>query len=102
MKQTFEYGRYHFIPHRKFRGKSEQDFFAVSSKLRTDWNLGLFSDRQRKGFKADYEYDDFYAASTDKECDIFRCVETGRLYVPCANELFGFNEARVRDRGDAR
>jgi hypothetical protein len=102
MEQVFEYGGYHFTPYRKFLGKSERDFFAVSRKLRSDWELGLFSDRERKGYKADYEYDDFYAASTDKECDIFRCVETGRLYVPCANELFGFNEARNRDRRDSR
>jgi hypothetical protein len=102
MEQAFEYGGYHFIPHRKFRGKSEKDFFTVSNKLRTDWDLGLFSDRQRQGYRADYDYDDFYSASTDKECDIFRCVETGRLYVPCANELFGFKETRARERSTAR
>ena len=102
MNEVFEYGEYHFTPHRKFRGNSEKDFFAVSQKLRTDRELGLFSDRSRKGYQADYSYDDFYAASTDKECDIFRCLETGRLYVPGANELFGLKETRNRDRGDAR
>jgi hypothetical protein len=101
-EQTFEYGGYHFTPYRKFRGKSEKDFFAVSQKLRTDWELGLFSDKNRKGYRADYSYDDFYAASTDKECDIFRCVETGRLYVPGANELFGFTQSRNRERTDSR
>jgi hypothetical protein len=102
MNPIFEYGGYKFIPHRKFRGKSEKDFFAVSKKLRTDWELGLFSEKQRKSYKTDYNYDDFYAASTDKECDIFRCLETGRFYVPCANELFGFNETRNRDRRNER
>ena len=60
----------------------------------------MFSDRQRKDYKADYSYDDFYAASTDKECDIFRCMETGRLYVPSANELFEYKESRARERTD--
>jgi len=101
-EKAFEYGGYHFTPHRKFRGKSEGDFFAVNKKMRTDWELGLFSDRSRKGYKTDYSYDDFYAASTDKDCDIFRCEETGRLYVPGANELFGFNATRNKDRSDAR
>ena len=99
---TFEYGGYHFTPHRKFRGKTEGDFVSVNQKMRTDTELGLFSDRTRSGYRADYSYDDFYAASTDKDCDIFRCVETSRLYVPGANELFGFEMTRQRDRGDAR
>lgn len=102
MKQAFEYGGYHFIPQRRFRGKSEKDFFAVSCKLRTDFELGLFSDRRRQGYRTDYCYEDFYAASTDKECDVFRCVETGRLYVPCANELLEFTKAPVRERSKAR
>ena len=101
-ENSFEYGGYHFIPHRKFRGNGEKDFFAVSQKLRTDWELGLFTDKHRKGYKTDYNYDDFYSASTDKKCDIFRCLETGKLYVPCANELFGFNESRNRDRRSTR
>lgn len=101
-ENIFEYGGYHFIPHRPFRGKTESSFHAVSQKLRTDSELGMFSDRSRNGFRTDYNYDDFYAASTDKDCDIFRCVETERLYVPGANELFGFEMTRKRDRSDAR
>jgi hypothetical protein len=102
MNEVFEYGGYHFAPHRKFRGKSESDFHSASQKLRTDWELGMFSDRNRGGYRTDYSYDDFYAASTDKDCDIFRCIENGRLYVPCANELFRFSSDRNRDRSDAR
>jgi hypothetical protein len=86
---VFEYGGYHFTPHRKFRGKSEQDFFTVSQKLRTDFELGLFSDQTRKGFRADYGYDEFYAASTDKDCDIFRCVETGGCMSPAQMNCSG-------------
>ena len=102
MDNAFEYGGVHFTPYRKFRGTSEKDFSAVSQKMRTDWELGMFSDKSRPGHKVDYSYDDFYAASTDKECDIFRCVETRRLYVPCANELFGFTQSRNRERTGAR
>jgi len=95
MNKVFIYGGYHFVPHRKFhRRKSEKDFFAVNQKLRTDWGLGMFSDQHRAEHKTVYNYDDFYAASTDKECDIFRCIENDRLYVPGANELFEFVETR--------
>jgi len=95
MEKVFRYGGYPFVPHRKFhRGKSEKDFFAVNQKLRTDWWLGMFSNQNRVGYKVTYNYDDFYAAATDKECDIFRCIENDCLYVPGANELFGFVETR--------
>ena len=42
----------------------------------------------------------FYAAATDKECDIFQCLENGKLYVPCTHELQQYQEARINKRGD--
>ena len=114
MKKIFEYGGYHFVPYRKFRhGEVDRplqndsrpwknDAQYAMRNMRTDSALGLFSEQSRKGFKADYSYEGFYAAATDKECDIFRCVETGRLYVPGTNELFGFHESRKKDRSDTR
>lgn len=73
-RKTFEYGGYHFTPIRKFH-KKEGDFFAISKRLASDFNLGLctYQDRQ----KAPYDYKDFYTVATDKECDIFRCEENG-------------------------
>ena len=102
MSKVFEYGGYHFVPYRKFRGKSEKDFGAVSDKLRTDWQLGMIADRRHEDYKIDYDYDDFCTASPDSSCDIYRCVENGRLYVPGLNELFGFQEKPNRERNDAR
>ena len=91
-RKTFEYGGYHFTPIRKFH-KKEGDFFVISKRLASDFNLGLctYQDRQ----KAPYDYKDFYTVATDKECDIFRCEENGLLYVPGKNDfLFTMNQNR--------
>ena len=92
--KTFEYGGYHFTPERKFRGR-EGDFHAAMRRASTDFSLGLSTYEWRK---AEYSYEGFYAAASDKECDLFRCLETGRLYFPGANELFAYNEPRQRER----
>ena len=94
MSKSFEYGGHTFTPHRKFR-KSEGDFFDVNRRMRSDQSLGLCTYAWRK---ADYSYDSFYAASTDKDCDIFRCEQNGKLYVPALNELFEYQEPRQRGR----
>ena len=93
--KTFEYGGFHFTPVRQF-ARNEGDFFAISRRLESAPQLGLctYQDRQ----KAPYGYDGFYAASTDKDCDIFRCEETGRLYVPGQNELFIYHEPQQREK----
>ena len=85
-KQAFEYMSYHFIPVRQFNKK--EDFFTVT------YYYGKGSR------KAAYAYQDFYAAATDKECDIFQCLENGKLYVPCTHELQQYQEARINKRGD--
>ena len=91
---SFEYGGYHFTPMRGFR-KGEGDFHDIMRRQYSDFGLGLSTyDWQ----KHPYSYDEFCAASTEKSCDIFRCEETGRLYVPGANELFGYNEPKQRSR----
>ena len=94
-RKTFEYGGYHFTPIRKFH-KKEGDFFAISKRLASDFNLGLctYQDRQ----KAPYDYKGFYTVATDKECDIFRCEENGLLYVPGKNELFIYHEPKQKKR----
>lgn len=37
-----------------------------------------------------YSYDDFYAVGNAPTADVFRCLETGRNYIPGENELFGY------------
>ena len=41
----------------------------------------------------------FYMASPDKECDLFRCVENGKLYLPCENDLQEYVEPPKKERG---
>lgn len=92
--KTFEYGGYHFTPERKI-GRNAGGFDANMRRARSDFNLGLSTYDWRK---ADYSYKGFYEASTDKNCDLFRCVENGRLYMPALNELFEYQEQRQRRR----
>ena len=94
-RKTFEYGGYHFTPIRKFQ-KKEGDFFAISKRLASDPNLGLCTYQGRQ--KVPYDYKGFYAISTDKECDVFRCEENGLLYVPGENELFIYHEPKQKKR----
>lgn len=84
----FEYGGYHFIPHALFQGQ-DKDVVAHAHNLKLDRELG-FASYECKYRKFNYSYDDFYKASTDKQCDIFRCIETGKFYVPCGGDLFEY------------
>ena len=90
-KESFEYGGYHFIPKRTLTVE-ENDFCKISRKLYRNEELGFY----KKGYVCDgkisYSHEGFYEASTDKGCDLFRCVENGRLYIPCENELFLYVE----------
>jgi hypothetical protein len=97
MADTFEYGGYHFTPYRKIR-KSKDSFIKIMERVRTDRDLGLSTYEDRK---ADYSHAGFYEASTDKTCDLFRCEENGKIYIPCANELFEYQEPRQRGRPPA-
>ena len=94
-RKTFEYGGYHFTPIRKFH-KKEGDFFVISKRLASDFNLGLCTYQGRQ--KVPYDYKGFYAISTDKECDVLRCEENGLLYVPGKNELFIYHEPKQKKR----
>ena len=93
---TFEYGGYHFTPVRQFRKREVNKHLESDSrpeKMDAQYAMrNMRSDRTVELPK--YSYDDFYTASTDKNCDIFKCEETGRLYVPGANELFGYKEPK--------
>lgn len=92
----FEYGGYHFVPVRQFKGK-EKDFFFVSKRLEWDKELGLWIDKYDFS-KYPYSYEAFYNASPDKTCDIFRCVENGKLYVPCNESLQIYHEPPPSER----
>lgn len=95
---AFEYGGYHFTPVRQFRRNEVNKRLEGDSRpWKTDMQYAMRNMRSDRGVEIPkYSYDDFYAASSDKNCDIFRCEETGRLYVPGANELFGYKEPKQR------
>lgn len=95
-KEIFIYGGNHFIPERAFTAR-DGDFFKISRRLRLDVELGIFNDGywqgDRKG-KISYSQAEFYRAATDKNCDLFRCVENGKLYVPCEHGLQEYMEPK--------
>jgi uncharacterized surface anchored protein len=47
-----------------------------------------------------WSYEAFYAAAgeTDKKTDIFRCLETGKLCVPCAGALCEYSEPPLKEK----
>jgi hypothetical protein len=99
---TFEYGGYHFTPYRQF-GKREVDkhLDGDSRPWKNDEQYAMrnmSSDSLGITAKSGYSHGDFYAASGGSKCDIFRCEENGRLYVPGANELFRYTEPKQRAR----
>lgn len=85
---TFCYGGYHFTPVRKFT-KEDGDWYNISKRVASDRDMGLCKYKDRQKFP--YSFDGFYAASGNSSCDVFRCEENGRLYVPGTNELFLYN-----------
>jgi hypothetical protein len=85
---VFEYGGRHWRPHRKFE-KRDGDFYKQMDHASSDRSLGIAT---YDWGKTEYSHALFYAASGESEADIFRCVENGRLYIPCENELFQYNE----------
>ena len=95
---TFEYGGYHFTPVRQFRkGEIEKHLAGDSRPWKMDAHYAMRNMRTDRSIQLpQYTYSGFFAAATDKDCDIFRCEETGRLYVPGQNELFGYKEPRQK------
>ena len=91
---VFEYGGYHFKPHRTFE-KRDGDFVKQMHNASSDHSLGITA---YDWGKTEYSHALFYAASGDSETDIFRCIENGKLYIPCENELFRYNEPPQKTR----
>lgn len=88
---AFEYGGYHFIPERQLTSE-EKDFASISKRQKLDIDLGFCRENYAYPCKHHYSHYSFYAASPDKTCDLFRCVENGKLYIPCENDLQEYME----------
>ena len=78
----FEYLGYHF----EAVGVLPQGLEGKELINQTRGNTGL----HLTAYDGLYSYEEFYKASGSPEADIFRCMETGRNYIPGVNELFGY------------
>ncbi|GHU79359.1 hypothetical protein FACS1894191_1980 [Clostridia bacterium] len=101
---TFEYGGRHFTPVRKFRkGEIDKPLESDSRPWKNDAQYAMRDMRTDFSMKTpDYSYEGFYAASGDKKCDIFRCEENGKLYVPALNELFEYTKPEQSRKAEPR
>jgi hypothetical protein len=97
-KDIFEYGGYHWRPYRKFE-KRDGDFNKQMNRVSSDRSLGIAT---YDWGKTEYSHASFYAASGESEADIFRCVENGKLYIPCENELFQYKEPPQKEKIHSR
>ena len=92
-KRTFEYGGYNFFPVRKLEG-AESGFYAISKRISIDAELGLCEEGYAYPSKFPYSYEDFYKAAGGQEYDLFRCVENGKIYIPCHHDLQIYREEK--------
>ena len=92
-KRTFEYGGYNFFPVRKLEG-AESGFYAISKRIAIDTELGLCEEGYAYPSKFPYSYEDFYKAAGGQEYDLFRCVENGKIYIPCHHDLQIYREEK--------
>lgn len=83
-KNVFEYGDKHFLGVGIFPPKNERDF---SRTLRNDRDIKF---KTRNGDEMPYTYRSFINASKGVNCDVFKCYENSKLYVPGENELFEY------------
>ena len=99
VKKPFEYVGYHFISERVLT-KEENDLYKISNRQCIDKELGFCKPGYSYESKYPYSYESFYEASSDKNCDLFRCFENGRLYIPCQNDLQIYMEEKPFQRAD--
>lgn len=81
IESTFNYGGFHFKPLRQMT-KSESANMCRKLNMTSDRTLNLST------YARTYTHEGFYKASSNKDVDLFLCVENGKTYIPCNNELF--------------
>ena len=88
---TFQYGEYHFLPVGTIpKGEA---IYKTSQYLHSDKDMGMWSETYEGVYgKANkiYSHSDFYKASGSSKCDVFKCLENRKLYMPGENELFKY------------
>ena len=83
---VFEYQGYHF----EAVGVLPEGIEGIDLVAQTRSNTELHLSTYHTEDFPKYSYDDFYAVSNAPTADVFRCLETGRNYIPGENELFGY------------
>ncbi len=76
MADSFVYQGHTFTPYKTLRGGA----------CRWMYKCNNCSTKKSLIDRCDWNYDDFYAASTDKKCDLFECE--GELWIPATSYLF--------------
>ena len=85
-ENIFEYQGYHF----EAVGVLPQGLERKELVNQTRGNTELHLTAYEREDDILYSYAGFYEASGSSKADIFRCMETGRNYIPGENELFGY------------
>ena len=85
-ENIFEYQGYHF----EVVGVLPQGLEGKELVNQTRGNTELHLTAYEREDDILYSYAGFYEASGSSKADIFRCMETGRNYIPGENELFGY------------
>ncbi len=87
--RTFDYGENMFIP----AGTIEQSMSLreITKYLSSDRTLGIWSASYKDVYgtpKTEYTHADFYKASGNFPCDVFKCLDNCKFYLPGENEVF--------------
>lgn len=95
--KTFEYGGKRFCPFRRLTSEESSVYYAMRHSARDD-GLGMLN-KEYPNSKYPYNHSEFYEKSGVKNCDLFVCLDNGKLYLPCDNELFEWQgDIRKPDR----
>ncbi|MEY8334482.1 DEAD/DEAH box helicase family protein [Lachnospiraceae bacterium 47-T17] len=81
----FEYGGFHFEAVGKLQENINAQDIILNTRSHNELGISDYEDGQHP-----YSHSSFYEASTDKTADVFRCVETGKNYLPGEHELFEY------------
>lgn len=88
-KEFFEYKGFHFEPFASFKAYNWYRYCKKEKRFNRICSLTLYSelfDRE------EWNMEEFYKASGNSKMDVFKCKETGKLYVPGSGFLFLFFE----------
>ena len=82
---VFEYNGFHFEAAGSLPDHSEMREIVKNTVSKNELGISDYGDG-----KLPYSHGSFYEASTAKTADVFRCIETGKYYLPGEHELFEY------------